>query len=62
MNKVILIFPDQSSIADFIVSRSPASAEVDSLEQTVTAALTPTDIEVATELYGAILKAETPRN
>jgi hypothetical protein len=62
MNKVVLIFPDQSSIADFILSQSPGNAEVDSLEQSVTAALTPTDIEVAMEMYGAILKAETPKN
>jgi hypothetical protein len=58
VNKVILIFPDQASIADFIVSSSPDNAEVDSLEQSLTAVLTPKEIELARDLYGAMLKSE----
>lgn len=62
MKRVVLIFPDHLSIADFILTQKPQKAEVNSNEQTVTATLTVTDIEVAKQVYQAILKAEIPNN
>jgi hypothetical protein len=62
MKKVVLRFPDHLSIADFVLAQKPKNAEVNSLEQTVIASLNDSDIEIAKEVYGAILRAEIPKN
>jgi len=57
MKEVVLIFPDVQSMADFIIGEKISRAEADSFEQTVVAAVTDEQIEIAKEAYGAMLKA-----
>lgn len=44
-------------MADFIISEKISRAEADSFEQTVIAPVTEDQIEIAREVYGAMLKA-----
>jgi len=44
-------------MADFIIAEKVSRAEADSFEQTVIAAVTDDQIEIAKEVYGAMLKA-----
>lgn len=60
MKRVVLLFPDHLSIADFVLSQKLRNPEINSQEQTVTGILTETDIQVAQAIYGAILK-EAPK-
>jgi hypothetical protein len=55
MKKVTLLFPDHLTIADYILSEKVRDANVDFSQQTLTAALTEQDIEVALERYGAVV-------
>jgi hypothetical protein len=54
MNQAILIFPDSSSIADFLLENSISNAEVNTLEQKVTAPLSDVDILIACTDYKAV--------
>lgn len=56
MRKVILIFPDSSSIAGFLITQRIAKAEVSSHQQTLAAPLTEDQIMIACTQYGAELK------
>lgn len=60
MKRVVLLFPDHLSIADFVLSQKLRNPEINSQEQTVTGILTEADIQVAQAIYGAILK-EAPK-
>jgi hypothetical protein len=55
MKKVTLLFPDHLTIADYILSEKVRDANVDFSQQTLTAALTEQDIEVAHARYGAVV-------
>jgi len=56
MKEVVLIFPDVQSMADFIIAEKISKAEADSFEQTVIGAVSEDQIEVAKQVYGAMLK------
>ena len=62
MKEVKLIFPDNKSMADFLVREKVNNAEVDSNEQMLTAVMPDNKIVAAETLYGAILKKMTPKN
>ena len=57
MKEVVLIFPDVQSMADFIVREQISNAEADSFEQTIIGAVSEDQIDIAKEVYGAMLKA-----
>jgi len=57
MKEVVLIFPDVQSMADFVIAEKISSAETDSFEQTVIGTVSDDQIEIAKEVYGAMLKA-----
>ena len=57
MKEVVLIFPDVQSMADFIIKEKISNAEADSFEQTVIGAVSEDQIDIAKEVYGAMLKA-----
>jgi len=59
MKQVVLIFPDTSAMADFLVREKISNAHVDSLEQTVTSTFTDKQISAAEKLYNAVLKKMT---
>ena len=54
----MLIFPDTSRIADFIINHRIGNAEVDSKEQPLVALLEDADIITAVEEYDGYLKTE----
>ena len=56
MKQSVLIFPDTSAIADFLVREKISNADVDSIEQTVTSTFTDKQISTAEKLYNAMLK------
>jgi hypothetical protein len=56
MKEVVLIFPDVQSMADFIVAEKISKAEADSFEQTVIGVVSDDQIEIAKQVYGAMLK------
>jgi hypothetical protein len=62
MKRVVLLFPDTPSIADFIMAERVTNAEVNSLEQTLIASMADKDVVKAETLYGAIKKATIPKN
>jgi hypothetical protein len=62
MKRVVLIFTDTSSIAEFILRERVSNAEVDSYEQTLTAIINDSQIKVAEDEYKAILKAMISKN
>lgn len=57
MKKVVLIFPDTENMADFILNQEFQTAEVNSVEQTVTAIVTDLQLEVAQTVYGATVRS-----
>ena len=56
MKQAVLIFPDTSAMADFLVKEKISNAHVDSIEQTVTSKFTDKQISTAEKLYNAMLK------
>jgi hypothetical protein len=56
MKKVMMVFPDTSSMADFILNECVSNAEVNSVEQTLVAPMSERQIVKAETAYGAILK------
>jgi hypothetical protein len=56
MKEVMMVFPDTSSMADFIVNECVSYAEVNSVEQTLVAPISERQIVKAETVYGAILK------
>jgi hypothetical protein len=56
MKQVVLIFPDTSAIADFIVKEKISNAEINSIEQTVISTLTDKQIIDAETIYKAMVK------
>lgn len=57
MKKVILIFPDSATIADFVIIHGISNTEVNSKELTLTAFLTEEQIVIASTMYGAIVQS-----
>ena len=62
MKKVVLIFPDNISMAEFILSQKPSKVETNSIERSIVAVLTDKQIEVACKTYGASLKRSNQLN
>jgi hypothetical protein len=62
MGKVKMVFPDNTTMAEFVIREQVKNAEVDSREQELTALLPDNKIISAEMMYGAILKKMTPRN
>jgi len=62
MQKVLLVFPDVTTMAEFVVKQQVNNAEVNSLEQTLVATIRDEQIEVAEKIYGAFLKSIIPKN
>jgi hypothetical protein len=56
MKEVMMVFPDTSSMSDFIVNECVSNAEVNSFEQTLVAPISERQIVKAETVYGAILK------
>ena len=54
MNYTVLIFPDSTAIADFVLNNSISNAEVNSVEQKVTAPLSDEEILIACTEHDAI--------
>ena len=59
MKRVVLIFPDTTTIADFIVKQKVSNAQVDSIEQTLTSSLSDKQIAIAETVYKAMVKKLT---
>jgi hypothetical protein len=62
MQKVLLVFPDVKTMAEFVVKQQVNHAEVNSLEQTLIATIPDEKIQVAEKIYGAFLKSIIPKN
>ena len=62
MKKIVMIFPDNSSMANFIIREKITGAEVNSFEKVLVAPMNDKQIVSAQTLYGAILKAIIPNN
>jgi hypothetical protein len=62
MKRVVLLFPDTTSMAEFIMAERMRIAEVNSLEQTLIASMTDKQALKAETLYGAIKKATILKN
>lgn len=62
MKKIVMIFPDNSSMANFIIREKITGAEVNSFEKVLVAPMNDKQIVIAKTLYGAILKAIIPNN
>jgi hypothetical protein len=62
MKIVVMLFPDTTSIADFVMSERISNAEVNSFEQTLIAPMIDKQIVKAETVYGAILKAIIPKD
>jgi hypothetical protein len=58
MKRVVLIFPDTASLAEFLVHYHIQNAEVDSIDQSLTAPLLEEQILIAIHDYGAIKKEQ----
>lgn len=56
MKKVVLIFPDTTSIANFILKERVSNSEVNSNEYTLIGVLTDRQIVTAETFYGCIFK------
>jgi hypothetical protein len=56
MREVKLIFPDHSTLAEFVVKQKVNNAEVNSLEKAVTALMADDKIALAERIYGALKK------
>ena len=57
-----MIFPDNSSMANFIIREKIRGAEVNTFEKVLVALMNDKQIVNAKALYGAILKAIIPNN
>ena len=57
-----MIFPDNTSMANFIIREKIRGAEVNSFEKILVARMNDKQIVSAETLYGAILKAIIPNN
>lgn len=57
-----MVFPDNTSMANFIIREKIRGAEVNSFEKTLVARMNDKQIVSAETLYGAILKAIIPNN
>jgi len=62
MKKTVMVFPDNTSMANFIIREKIRGAEVNSFEKTLVARMNDKQIVSAETLYGAILKAIIPNN
>jgi hypothetical protein len=62
MKKVVLIFPSTERLTDFVVEVQTKKAEVNSIEQTVTATITDWQLEMAQTVYGAVVRNLVPEN
>ena len=62
MKKVVMIFPDNTSMANFIIREKIRGAEVNSLEKALVAPINDQQIASAETLHGAILKTLIPNN
>jgi hypothetical protein len=62
MKKVVMIFPDNTSMANFIIREKIRGAEVNSFEKALVAVMNDQQIASAETLYGAILKTLIPNN
>jgi hypothetical protein len=58
LNKVILIFHDTISIAEFILQNKISGAEVNTREKALSAVLSEEEIEIACTAYRAILRTK----
>jgi hypothetical protein len=62
MKKAVLFFPDNASMAEFVIKEKVKQAELNSSEQTLVADMEDEEIIKAETLYGAVLKAMIPKN
>jgi hypothetical protein len=62
MKRVVLLFPNITSMANFIISERINNAEVNSVEQTLVASMIDKQVIKAETVYGAIKKATIPKN
>ena len=62
MKKTVMIFPDNTSMANFIIREKIRGAEVNSFEKVLVGPMNDKQIVSAETLYGAILKAIIPNN
>lgn len=62
MKKVVLLFPDNISMAEFILAQKPTKVETNSIERSITAVLTDRQIEIACKSHGASLKRSNQLN
>ena len=62
MKKIVMIFPDNTSMANFIIREKIRSVEVNSFENVLVAPMNDKQVASAETLYGAILKAIIPNN
>jgi hypothetical protein len=56
---VLLLFPDTSAIADFVLKEKVSKAQVNSTEKTVTSTFTDKQITIAETIYKAMIKKIT---
>jgi hypothetical protein len=57
MKAVILIFPDTTTIAEYVLAHKISKADINSREQSLTAVLTDEEIAVACTQFKAILQS-----
>jgi len=62
MKKIVMLFPDNTSMANFIIREKIRGGEVNSFEKILVARMNDKQIVSAETLYGAILKAIIPNN
>lgn len=60
MRKTVLLFPDTTKMAEFIMQYRASNAEVNSVELTLTALLSEEQIVAACTAYEAVIKAFVP--
>jgi len=59
MKQVVLLFPNTSAIADFVLKEKVSKAQINSKEKTVTSPLTDKQITIAETIYKAMVKKIT---
>jgi hypothetical protein len=57
MRKVILLFPDLASIAEFLLTHKVSKSQVDSTQKTLSGIMAEKDVVIACEQYGARVKS-----
>lgn len=60
MKRTVLLFPNASAIADFVLENEVNNAEVNSREQKLTAELTDQEIALACTQFGAVVISMLP--